>query len=138
MDSLIKLAKVKKLFKLLFLNKIELLGIQLDFSVKVLVLELKLSTLLQNANLSLIFLIKLFLLFKILDTGRILGVGIKVNPFCKTLVSASLSIERDKFRTSLLSVRVGLGFKIKNARIFFALSYLLYFYHDEFYQQYRY
>ena len=51
-----------------------------------------------------------------LETGRTLGAGIKVKPFPKTLVSASLSVEREKFKTSLLSVKLDLGFKIKNVR----------------------
>ena len=87
----------RALAKVPFLNKIALLGTQVDFSTKVLFLGLKTLVLFLNAHLILILLINLFLFSKILETGSNFGVGMNDRPFAKRVSSAGENFWEDKF-----------------------------------------
>src|SRR5262249_29775114 len=92
-------------FRVPFLRSIPLLGIHVDFSVKLFSgfsYDSPDGGTCEKALWIFMFLIKRFLLLIILESGNNLGVGIKVRPLFKRFKSLSESFIDDKLRVRFL------------------------------------
>ena len=85
-----------------YLNNWALLGVQVDFSVKVLIVGSNILVEPRKADLIFMLRINLLLFSKTVEIGSSLGLGMKFKPFARRLLSASVRCADDRFTISFL------------------------------------